>query len=73
MLFAFFKTNSDLLDEDLIKHYNYITGTADNVLSSQAEAKANLSAVKQPCDTEQPLLQWKTNQVQKKCTRWVGI
>lgn len=54
MLFAFFKTNSDLLDEDLIKHYNY---TADNVLSSQAEAKANLSAVKQPCDTEQPLLQ----------------
>lgn len=63
MLFAFFKPNGDLLDEDLIKHYNY---TADNALLLMVvNTKANLSAVKQPCDTEQPLLQWKMNQVQK--------
>lgn len=44
MLFAFFQSNSGLLDHDLVKHYNY---TADNTtLLVAVKTKANLSVVK---------------------------
>lgn len=60
MLFAFFKSNSGLLDRDLVKHYNY---TADNTtLLMTVKTKAKLSVVKQHCDTEQPVLHRKMNE-----------
>lgn len=63
MLFPFFKSNSGLLDCDLVKHYNY---TLDNTTVLMAvKTKASLSVAKQHCDTEQPGLHRKMNEAQK--------
>lgn len=44
MLFAFFKSDSGLVDRDLVKHYNY---TADNTtLLVAVKTEANLSVVR---------------------------
>ena len=60
MLFAFFKSNSDLLDHDLVKHYSY---TVDNTtLRMAVKRKAKLSVVKRHGDTEQPVLHRKINE-----------
>lgn len=49
MLFAFCKSNSGLLDRDLVKHYNYTVH--NTTLLMAVKTKAKWSVVKWHCDT----------------------
>jgi len=60
MLFAFFKSNSSLLDRDRVKHYHYTLDSTTRLMA--VNTKVNLCVVKQHCDTEQPVLHKTTNE-----------